>query len=85
MGSPSYLSCKDATEADDDEDVEDSRAHDGTHAHIAPGDEHSCSRGTRDNINAKSQSFIDHSKICARENLAPWCKKEKRRTLGKIK
>ena len=21
-------------------------------------------------------SFIVHSKICARENLAPWCKKE---------
>ena len=50
MGSPLYLSCEDATEADDDQDVEDRRAHDGAHPHVPLGDEHSWSRGNRENV-----------------------------------
>lgn len=35
-----YLSGEDATEADDDQDVKDSRAHNGSYAHIALCDKH---------------------------------------------
>lgn len=37
-----YLPCKYATQADDDQDVEDGRANDGAHTDIPFGDEHAC-------------------------------------------
>lgn len=36
----SYLSCKDAAQADDDQDVEDGRADDGADADVSFSDEH---------------------------------------------
>ena len=37
-----YLSGEDPTHADDAQDVEDSRAHDGADAHVPFSDEHPC-------------------------------------------
>lgn len=37
-----YLPCKDATQADDDQDVEDGWADDGAHADVSFGDENAC-------------------------------------------
>ena len=43
-GLGSHLSGEDPTHADDAEDVEDSGAHDGAHAHVPFGDEHPCTQ-----------------------------------------
>lgn len=37
-----YLPCKYATQANDDQDVEDGWAHDGAHADVSFGDENTC-------------------------------------------
>lgn len=37
-----YLPCKYATQADDDQDVEDGWANDGAHTHVPFGDENAC-------------------------------------------
>lgn len=35
-----YLSCEDATEADDDQDIKDSWSHNSPHAHVSLCDKH---------------------------------------------
>lgn len=40
-----HLSSKEPTDTNDAEDVEDGRAHDGSHPHITVGDENTCAQG----------------------------------------
>ncbi len=42
-----YLSREDATDADDDQDVKDSRSHDSSHTHVSLCDKHPWKRQNR--------------------------------------
>lgn len=48
-----HLSSKDAADTNDAKDVEDGRANDGPHPHIAMGDEDTCTQETAANQNQR--------------------------------
>lgn len=60
-----YLSCKDPTEADDDQDVEDGRADDGTHSDVSFGDENPWGGSERRRCIQRSTVLL-HNKQCFR-------------------